>query len=394
MIKIAEYRTLPNDEKALEEQRTDLMVTMNNILEVAKSETRTLTEEEKTNFDKIETEIKKIDNTLAAIETKRTLENKNHSKEKKNLENRELSEERAFETYIRGMMSETRIGEQNLTMGNNGDIIPVTIANRIIKEVKDICPILARATMFNVKGTLKIPVWGKANSNHDITVGYQKEFTEITADSGKFTSIDLGGYLAGALSLIGKSVINNAQVDVVSFVVSEMAQKIALFIEGELLKGTGSSAAQGITATTNIKTAASSSAITADELIDLQSQVKQAYQQNACWIMNSSTFTAIKKLKDSNDRYLLQDDITGEFPYRLLGKPVFLSDNMPSITNDAKVIVYGDLSALSVNFRENIEIQILKEKYATQHAVGVVAWFEFDSKVTDNQKVTVLQMAS
>lgn len=394
MIKIAEYRTLPNDEKALEEQRTDLMVTMNNILEVAKSETRALTEEEKTNFDKIETEIKKIDNTLAAIETKRTLENKNHSKEKKNLENRELSEERAFETYIRGMMSETRIGEQNLTMGNNGDIIPVTIANRIIKEVKDICPILARATMFNVKGTLKIPVWGKANSNHDITVGYQKEFTEITADSGKFTSVDLGGYLAGALSLIGKSVINNAQVDVVSFVVSEMAQKIVLFIEGELLKGTGSSAAQGITATTNIKTAASSSAITADELIDLQSQVKQAYQQNACWIMNSSTFTAIKKLKDSNDRYLLQDDITGEFPYRLLGKPVFLSDNMPSITNDAKVIVYGDLSALSVNFRENIEIQILKEKYATQHAVGVVAWFEFDSKVTDNQKVTVLQMAS
>ena len=64
------------------------------------------------------------------------------------------------------------------------------------------------------------------------------------------------------------------------------------------------------------------------------------------------------------------------------------------MTNDAKVIVYGDLKALSVNFRENIEIQILKEKYATQHAIGVVAWFEFDSKVTDNQKVAVLEMAS
>lgn len=393
-IKIAEYRTLPNDEKALEEQRTDLMAEMNNIIEAAKAETRSITEEEKTRFDEIEAEIKKIDNTLAAIETKRTLEDKEHSKEKNNIETRELAEERAFENYIRGMVSETRSGEQNLTMGNNGDVIPVTIANRIIKEVRDICPILARSTMFNVKGTLKIPVWGKANTTHDITVGYQEEFTEITADSGKFTSVDLGGYLAGALSLIGKSVINNAQVDVVSFVVSEMAQKIALFIEGELLKGTGSSAAQGITATTNIKTAASSSAITADELIDMQSQVKQAYQQNACWIMNSSTFTAIKKLKDSNNRYLLQDDITGEFPYRLLGKPVFLSDNMPSITNEAKVIVYGDLSALSVNFRENIEIQILKEKYATQHAIGVVAWFEFDSKVTDNQKVTVLQMAA
>ena len=185
--------------------------------------------------------------------------------------------------------------------------------------------------------------------------------------------------------------INNAQVDIVSFIVSEMAEKIALFIEGQLLNGTGSGAAQGITATTNVLTTAAGTAITADELIDLQSKVKQAYQGNACWLMSSSTFTAVKKLKDGNNRYLLQDDITGEFPYRLLGKPVFLSDNMPSIAVGAKTVVYGDLSALSVNFRENIEIQLLQEKYATQHAVGVCAWFEFDSKVTDNQRVAVLQ---
>ena len=169
-----------------------------------------------------------------------------------------------------------------------------------------------------------------------------------------------------------------------------MASKIAIFIEGQLLNGTGSSAAQGITATTNTLTTAAATAITADELIDIQAKVKQAYQANACWIMNSSTFTAVKKLKDNNNRYLLQDDITGEFPYRLLGKPVFLSDNMDSIEASKKTVVYGDLSALSVNFRQNIEIQLLQEKYATQHAVGVCAWFEFDSKVTDNQKVAVL----
>ena len=349
-----------------------------------------MTDEEETRFEAIKSEIKKIDKTLAAIEEERALNNK----EQRNKETAKEKEERTFEAFIRGQVSETRSGEQNVTIGNNGAIIPVTIANRIIKEVKDISPILSRATLYSVKGTLKIPVWSKANTTHDITVGYQEEFTELTADAGKFTSVDLSGYLAGALSLIGKSVITNSQVDVVSFVVSEMAQKIAAFLEGELLNGSGSSAAQGITATSNIKKVAATDAIKADELIDLQAQVKQVYQQNACWIMNSSTFTAIKKLKDNNNRYLLQDDITGEFPYRLLGKPVFLSDNMATMTNDAKVIVYGDLKALSVNFRENIEIQILKEKYATQHAIGVVSWFEFDSKVTDNQKVAVLEMAS
>ncbi|MEF2755352.1 MAG: phage major capsid protein, partial [Agathobaculum butyriciproducens] len=91
---------------------------------------------------------------------------------------------------------------------------------------------------------------------------------------------------------------------------------------------------------------------------------------------------------------LLQDDVTGEFPYRLLGKPVYLSDNMPKLAAGASAVLYGDYSGLSVNLREDISIQVLREKYATQHAIGVVAWFEFDSKVTDSQKLAVLNMKS
>lgn len=63
---------------------------------------------------------------------------------------------------------------------------------------------------------------------------------------------------------------------------------------------------------------------------------------------------------------------------------------MPVIAAGAKTVLYGDCSGLSVNFRENISIEVLREKYATQHAIGVVAWFEFDSKVTNNQKLAVL----
>lgn len=101
-----------------------------------------------------------------------------------------------------------------------------------------------------------------------------------------------------------------------------------------------------------------------------------------------------KTLKDANNRYLFQDDATQEFPYRLLGKPVFLSDNMPKIAASAKTVLYGDLSGLSINIRENMEIQVLREKYATQHALGVIAWAEVDSRVTDHQKMAVLEMAA
>lgn len=378
-----------NNRKALTERRDELKAKMAALLAAAETETRAMSAEESADFDAAEAEIRAIDETLERENRARALEK---SADHGEVEDRAELEEQAFVDYVLGTVSEQRAGEQNMTMGNNGAIIPTTIANRIIKAVKDRCPILSRATIYNVKGTLKVPVWGKANTTHDIAVGYQTEFTDITADAGKFTSVDLGGYLAGALTLIGKSVENNGAFSVVDFIVNQMAEEIATWLEGQLLTGTGSSAAEGALNTTTALTAASATAITADELIGLQAKIKQAYQGNACWIMHPDTFTAIKKLKDGNNRYLLQDDITGDFPFRLLGKPVFLSDNMPTIAASAKAVLYGDCSGLSVNFRENISIQILRERYATQHALGVVSWFEFDSKVTDNQKLAVLTM--
>lgn len=374
--------------KELLEKRSALLEEAEGIVEVCKTETRAMKDEENTRYSEILEEIRAIDTTIEAAEKLpgKMEERKAHE------ENTEEAEERAFVDYVMGKASEMRSGEQNMTMGNNGAIIPTSIANRIIKAVSDRCPIFSGATMYAVNGTLKVPVWGKANSTHDIAVGYQEEFTELTADAGKFTSIDLGGYLAGALVLIGRSVENNSVFSVTDFIVNQMADEIASWIEGQLLNGTGSSQAQGALNTTNNVTAASATAVTADELIGLQAKVKQAFQGNASWTMHPDTFTAIKKLKDGNNRYLLQDDVTSEFPYRLLGKPVYLSDNMPTMASGNKAILYGDYSGLSVNMRENISVEVLREKYATQHAIGVVSWFEFDSKVTDHQKLATMTM--
>ena len=376
--------------KALMERREELRQNMETLVNTADTECRAMTEEETAQFDAAESEIRAIDATIEREERTRGVSNLPAPTD---AEERAAAEESAFVDYVMGRVSELRAGEQNLTVANNGAIIPTSIADRIVTAVRDRCPILSGATIYRVNGTLKVPVWGKANTTHDIAVGYQTEFTELTADSGKFTSVDLSGYLAGALTLIGNSVENNSVFNVTDFIINQMAEEIALFLEKELLNGT-SGKATGALSTPTVVTAASATAITADELIELQAQVKQVYQANACWTMAPETFTSLKKLKDSNGRYLLQDDVTGEFPYRLLGKPVYLSDNMPKLAAGASAVLYGDYSGLSVNLREDISIQVLREKYATQHAIGVVAWFEFDSKVTDSQKLAVLNMKS
>ncbi|MCQ2439546.1 MAG: phage major capsid protein [Oscillospiraceae bacterium] len=305
----------------------------------------------------------------------------------------EDEETRSFAGFVRGTVTQMRTGEQNFNLSNNGALLPTSIARRIIETVRDMCPILQGADVYHVRGTLKIPVYGNANTSHNIAVGYSADFTELTADAGAFTSVDLTGYLVGALSLIGKSLLNSSDIDLTAFVVRKMAEAISVFVEKELLVGT-SGKCQGALSTTNTLNAGSTTAITADNLIELQSKVKQVFQGNAVWTLNPDTFTVIKKLKDAQGRYLLQDDLTGAFPYRLLGKPVILSDSMPKIASAAKAVLYGDYRGLAVNIREDMSVEVLREKYATQHAIGIVGWMELDSKVADSQMLATLVMSA
>ncbi len=374
--------------KKLQEQKDAKMKEMKAILDKAKTEERAMDEAEQNAFDKLEKEIADIKKTMEAEERAEAMNL--HTKTTKESAKEEL-EERAFVDYVMKTV-ENRAGGQNLDFGSNGAIIPTSIVHKIIKEVKDRCPILARATVYHLKGKLMIPVYGATDAGDDITVSYSRDFEELTANAGKFKSIELDGFLIGALTLIGKQLETNSVFDTTAFIVAQMSEAIALFLEGELLKGTKDKMT-GALSVKNAVTAASETAITADELITLQAKVKQVYQGNACWIMHPDTFLAVRLLKDANKRYLLQDDITGTFPHILLGKPIFLSDNMPKTAAGEKAVLYGDLSGLSVNIRENLEIQVLREKYATMHALGVVAWMEADSKVTDHQRMAVLQMA-
>lgn len=385
MNKKVEIRSMPT----LVERRNALLDEMEKIVGTTETEQRALSDAENTRFAEITEEIKTVDATLAAQKTARSFTKLAPPNADESVEKRE---ERAFLNYIRGNASEMlelRAGEQNLSLANNGAVIPATIANRVIATVKEICPILSGCDMYQEQGTLKIPVYGLSNTTHDITVAYASEFTDLTADVGLFSSVDLTGYLVGALSLIGQSVVNNAKIDVVSRIIAEMSRKIAIFLSKELLNGTSGKATGALSTSTNV-VAGSVSAITADNLIDVQSKIPTIYQANACWTMAPATFLAIRKIKDGNGQYLLQNDFSKEFPYSILGKPVYLDDNMPAIGSANKPILYGDYSGLSVNMRENISIQILKEKYATMHAIGVISWFEFDSKVSDNQKLVTL----
>ena len=389
--------------KELMEKRNDLITRAEAVLGAAKAEKRELTEDEAAELAEIRDNVRKIVATLKLDDDFRELgglEKKQDStpkeeKEEVTVEEKEKKveeqEERAFEAYVRGIVLNERADDINLTKAANGAVIPTTILNKIIKKVYDISPILERSSKYNVKGNLDIPYYGETDSNL-VNVAYQQEFQALSSNVGNFTSIQLTGYLAGALTLISRSLINNSQFDLTGFIVDHMAYAIKRFIEGELLNGTEDKVT-GLSDLTNSLTAASATAITADEVIQLHDSIKDEFQGNAIWIMSPATRTALRLLKDGMGRYMLQDDISLPFGTSLLGKPVYVSDNMPEIGAGNTAIYYGDMRGLATKWTEEMSIEVLREKYADQHAIGVIGWLEFDAKVEDAQKIAKLVMA-
>ena len=387
-------------EKEMLERQNDLITRAEEILDSAKAEQRELNDDEIAEITSAKEEVRRIKETLALENEVRSLE-KIESKEEERMEEKNISieemEERAFADFVRGNYNE-RNDDVNLTLTDNGAVVPKTIVNRIIRKVYDICPILARSQKFNVKGTLAVPFY-PADANN-ITVAYQDEFVDMESTSGSFSSVNLTGYLAGALTKVSRSLVNNTNIDVVGFIIDEMAQAIARFVEHEMLVGhpAGVDPSEdpakvlGLSTLNNKITLASASAITADDLVRLQGKVKDQFQSNACWIMHPSTREAIRLLKDHMEHYMLNPDFTSAYGYSLLGKPVYVSDNMPEIGAGRTVVYYGDFKGLASKFNEDINIQVLRERYAPQHALGLVGWFEFDSKIIDEQQIAKLVM--
>lgn len=381
--------------KKLIEKRNDLVAQMDELVKVADTETRALNEEETKKFEELRAEVANIDKTLELAKEERSMMNTPEDKKAEVTgKAKEQAEERAFANFLRtGATSfndvETR-SDVNLGKGDNGVVVPSTIAARIIKTVKNIAPIIQNSDFYDVKGDLVFVVDDESTTK--TTCNYVAEFQELESTSGKFKAVTLKGNIAGVLVKVSKSLINNAGFDIVNYVVTKVADSIAQFLEGEMINGT--TKIEGLLNGKQVVTAAGATAVTADDLIDLQLKVPQQYRGNGCFIMSPKTFAACAKLKDGQGQYLLNKDITGAFGYTLLGRPVFESDNMPDVATKKAVVVFADLQGYATKISgDSAEITILQERFATQYAVGVAGYVEVDGKIVDQQRIAVLKMA-
>lgn len=184
---------------------------------------------------------------------------------------------------------------------------------------------------------------------------------------------------------ITRNEIEDAWVDVVSYVGGLFGQTIDLLRENMIVNGTGVGQPAGILQNPNATdepatvNSGAAAALTADGLINLDYAIPPQYEGNFRWVMNkNSSLLAVRKLKDGEGRYLWasgsQDDKLANGPNAtLLGYPISKCQFMPNVSAGTYPIIGGDLTGYEWVDRVGLSIQVLQEVGAQDNQVILLA---------------------
>ena len=298
--------------------------------------------------------------------------------------------------FWKSMRSKTSFDVQNAlqvgTDAEGGYLVPSEFERTLVQalEEQNIFRQLARV-ITTASGDRKIPVVASKG-----TASWVEEEGTIPESDDAFGQVSIGVYKLATVIKISEELLNDSIFNLEQYIAREFARRIGTKEEEAFFTGDGSGKPTGIFATSGGAglgvTAAATSAITFDEIMDLYYSLKSPYRRNAVFVTNDATVKAIRKLKDGNGQYLWQPAVTVGEPDTLFGRPIRTSSYVPTITGGAKVLAFGDFSYYWVADRQGRSFQRLNELYAVTGQVGFKATQRVDGKLILAEAIKVLQM--
>ena len=285
-----------------------------------------------------------------------------------------------------GVLNALQVG----TDSEGGYLVPDEFERTLVQalEEENIFRQLAKVIQTS-SGDRKIPVVATKG-----TASWIDEEGAFVESDDAFSQVSIGAYKLGTLIKVSEELMNDSIFDLESYISAEFARRIGAKEEEAFFTGDGSGKPLGILAASGGAetgvTAASATAITADELMDLFYSLKAPYRKNAVWVLNDSTIKAIRKLKDNSGQSLWQPSLVAGTPDTILGRPVKTSAFMPAIGASQKTIAFGDFQYYWIADRQGRSFRRLNELYAANGQVGFLGTQRVDGKLILPEAIKVL----
>jgi len=390
----------------LREKRAKAWETAKAFLDSKRGTDGLISAEDTTVYEKMETDVVALGKEIERLERQQSIDLELNQPTSQPIRSKPQSPEafvrtgRASDEYRsafwRAMRNKNAFDVQNAlqvgTDSEGGYLVPDEFERTLVDALQEenIFRQLARV-IYTSTGDRKIPVVASKG-----TASWVDEEGQIPDSDDAFGQVTISAFKLATMIKVSEELLNDSFFNLENYIVKEFVRRIGTKEEEAFFIGNGTGKPTGILNTTGGATvgitAASATAITVDEVIDLYYALKAPYRRNAVFIMNDATVKAIRKLKDGAGQYLWQPSIQAGTPDTILNRPLKTSAYIPTAAASAKTIAFGDFSYYWLADRQGRSFQRLNELYAATGQVGFRATQRVDGKLILPEAIQVLQM--
>lgn len=377
------------------QERASLIKKQRDLIDKAEKENRSLTAEERTKFDRLNSDIDELEariNDLKAIQEREKKQILNENNEKKDKPQDEEYRNAFFQYVRRGrgeLTAEQRATLNTATDAEGGYLVPTSFANTIIEKLRDSNYLWQAATIEQTSSEKKIPT-----SVSKPQFGWIDELGQYPVTDASFGQLTVDAYKVGGILKVSEELLFDNTYNLEGRLSRDFTNAARDASEAAFVAGDGNKKPRGLILDADAGiTAAAADALTFDEIIKLVHSLRPPYRRNARFLLNDQTAMAIRLLKNNDGQYIWRASVEAGMPDRLLGYPVAYSENMPNMEANAKPIAFGDFSYYTIYIRRGIVMQRLNEKYADTGEVGFKTHMRVDGLLTLPEAVKTLKMA-
>lgn len=281
-----------------------------------------------------------------------------------------------------------------------GYTIPPAFRDIIIETMKYYGPMLTEAEIITTATGATLP-WPTNNDTANMGA-ILAENVGISQQDLVFGTANIDAYMYTSLLVLVSWQLLNDRPDIDTFLGRKLGQRLGRVLNNHFTVGTGTSQPDGIvtSATVGVTGTAgdfAASVYKSDSFIDLVESLDPAYgsSTNLKFMGHQAARKAIRKLKDSQNRYLWEISLQNGVPDSLLGYPYLVNNDMATPAVNSKSVLFGDIrAAYVIRIVQDMQMVRLNERYADSLQSGFFAFERADGTMQDANAVRVLQTAA
>lgn len=276
---------------------------------------------------------------------------------------------------------------------NGGYTVPDDLSTEIFKSIKSrdsVRNLVGQESVTSASGT-RIYKTGEANRLYNT-----EEYDEIKEmNNPNYGTVKYNQKKFAAILPISTELLEDSVVNFTNEIIDWLSEAARITENRQALYGTGGEKhCQGIITTPGaFKEISSPDSISIDFLRKVKFSLDSGYRATSKWVMNTDAFLSISELKDNNGRSYIQEDPKQDEGYILLGKQIYILDDIETEDNKT-VIMFGDLTkAYRLFDRRNFGIAFTDIgagafETDTYRARGIE---RFDGKIMDNNALVIVR---